>query len=143
MSSLSHWKWFSVGAALVLSAAVSLNLAVAQSKSTAKAAAKPAAAAGEEAPAKAKGRLPAYYKDIVDAKQKDKIYAIQADYNTKIDALEEQIKTLTAERDSAVENILTADQKVKLKKAREEAAAKRKKPEASPEKTADSGKPAE
>jgi hypothetical protein len=134
MSNVSRWKVFTVGAAIVLSSVVSLNLALGQGKA-AKGKAAAAAAAADEAPAKAKGRLPAYYKDIVDAKQKDQIYAIQADYNTKIDALEAQIKKLTADRDAAVENVLSADQKDKLKKAREVAAAKKKKP--------DAGKPAD
>src|SRR4051794_18180560 len=108
MSNVSRWKVFTVGAAIVLSSVVSLNLALGQGKAAKGKAA--AAAAGDEAPAKVKGRLPAYYKDIVDAKQKDQIYAIQADYNTKIDALEAQIKKLTADRDAAVENVLSADQ---------------------------------
>jgi hypothetical protein len=105
-----------------------LNLALAQ-----KPAAKGKAAAGEAA-AKPKGRLPAYYKDIVDEKQRTAIYVIQADYKGKIDALQEQIDKLTADRDAAIENVLTAAQKDQLKKARESAAAKRKKP--------DAGKPA-
>jgi len=130
MSTLSNWKVLSVATALVLSAAVSLNLAMAQPKPTSKASAKADAKGDEdEAPAKTKGRLPPYYKDIVDAKQKDKIYSIQAEYSGKIDALEEQIKKLTADRDAAVEGVLTAEQKGKLKKAKEEAAAKKKKPE--------------
>jgi hypothetical protein len=127
MSKLTHWKTLSVATAVLLCAAVSWNLAIAQTK-TGAAKAKPAAADGDDdAPAKAKGRLPPYYKDIVDAKQKDKIYAIQADFNTKIDALEDQLKKLTNDRDAAVENVLTPEQKEKLKKAKEEGAAKKKK----------------
>jgi len=131
MTKLSEWKVLSVTMALALSAVISSNLAIAQPKPTSKASAKADAKSGDEeaAPAKGKGRLPAYYKDIVDAKQKDKIYSIQAEFNGKIDALEEQIKKLTADRDAAVEGVLTAEQKGKLKKAKEEAAAKRKKPE--------------
>jgi len=120
-----------VAMAIGLSTAVVFDLAIAQPKPTSKASAKADAKTGDEeaAPAKGKGRLPAYYKDIVDAKQKDKIYELQASFNSKIDALEEQIKKLTADRDAAVEGVLTAEQKGKLKKAKEEAAAKRKKPE--------------
>jgi len=120
----------SIGAALLLSTVVSLNLAMAQNKPAGKAAKPAAADADDPAPAKTKGRLPPYYKDIVDAKQKDKIYAIQADFNGRIDALEEQLKKLTADRDAAVEGVLTAEQKDKLKKARDEAVAKKKKPAA-------------
>jgi len=137
MSKLMHGKILFVITAVLLSAVVSWNLAIAQPKPTAKA--KPAAAEGEDAgpgPNKGKGRLPAYYKDIVDAKQKDKIYSIQAEFNAKIDALEDQLKKLTDERDAAVENVLSPEQKEKLKKAREEAAAKKRK-KTTDEKTAD------
>lgn len=126
MSRLSRWNVLSVGAAAVLCAAVSFNLALAQPKP----AAKGKAAAAGEAPAKAKGRLPAYYKDIVDEKQKESIYTIQADFKGKIDALKEQIEKLETDRDAAIENVLSAAQKDKLKKAKEAAAAKKKKPDA-------------
>ena len=118
----SRWNVSSAGLALALTAVLALNLAVAQQKPAAKA----KAVAGVAA--KSKSRLPAYFKDIVDEKQKEAIYSVQADYNSKIDALKEQIEKLTADRDAAVENVLTAAQKEKLKKAREVAAAKRKKP---------------
>ena len=126
MSRLSSRNVLAFGSAALLGAALLLNLAVAQPKP----AAKGKAVAGAEAPAKAKGRLPAYYKDIVDNKQKETIYGIQADYKAKIDALQEQIDKLTADRDAAVENVLSAAQKTKLKAAKEAAAAKKKKPEA-------------
>jgi hypothetical protein len=119
-----------------------LNVAAAQPAAEKPAVEKPAPAkpAGKTAAAanKPKGRLPAYFKDIVDEKQRDKIYAVQADYNAKIDALEEQIKTLTDQRDAAIENVLSPEQKEKLKKAKEEAASKKKKPKAE-----DTAKPAE
>lgn len=123
MSNVSRWKVLSVSTAMVLSAVISLNLALAQPKPAAKEAAAKAAA-------KVKGRLPPYYKDIVDEKQKAEIYTIQADFNAKIAALKEQIEQLTADRDAAVENVLSAEQKDKLKKAQDVAAAKRKKPNA-------------
>jgi hypothetical protein len=135
MSKLAHWNILGVTAALIVSATISLNLAIAQPKPTAKAAKADPAATEAEAPEKKvrakanpKGRLPAYYKDIVDEKQKAKIYEIQADFNAKIDALEEQLAKLAADRDNAVEGLLTPEQKDKLKKAKDEAAAKRKKP---------------
>lgn len=102
-------------------ATISLNLALAQPKPVAK----KAAAAAE----KPKGRLPAYYKDIVDDRQKDAIYAIQADFKGKIDAVKEQVEKLEAERDAAVENVLTAAQKTRLKAAKDAAASKKIKPD--------------
>ena len=138
--SQNSWKLFSVCTAIALSAALSANLAVAQPKSKAKA--KATTEASDDAPAKVKGRLPAYYKDIVDAKQKEKIYTLQADFNGKIDALEEQIKKLTADRDAAVEGVLSPEQKEKLKKAKDGASAGKKKKPAD-EASADAAKPAE
>jgi hypothetical protein len=75
---------------------------------------------------KVKGRLPAYYKEVVDAQQRDKIYALQADYAAKIAPLQEQIKKLVADRDAAIEKVLTAEQQAKLKKIRDDVNAKRK-----------------
>lgn len=130
MSRLSHWKVLSVCSAAVLCAALTFDLSLAQTKPAAKA----------NAQAKPKGRLPAYYKDIVDDRQRDAIYSIQADYKAKIDALEEQLEKLTTERDTAVENVLTAVQKDKLKKAKQAGATKKKKTE---DKPAEAGAPAE
>jgi hypothetical protein len=84
------------------------------------------------APAKPRGRLPAYYKDIIDAKQRDRIYEIQAEYAAKITPLQEEIKKLSEEREAAIEGVLTAEQKGKLKKVREEATAGRKGKAATP-----------
>jgi hypothetical protein len=83
---------------------------------------------GQEAKEKkARGRLPAYYADIVTNDQKQKIYDLQSKYARQIEALNEQLEALERQRDGEIENVLTADQKEKLKKAREEGAAKRKK----------------
>lgn len=135
MSKPFPWQVLSVAPAVVLSAVLSLNVALAQPKPAAKGAKTEPAAAEAEAPVKKarakanpKGRLPAYYKDIVDEKQKAKIYEIQADFSAKIDALQEQLAKLNADRDAAVEAVLSPEQKDKLKKAKDEAAAKRKKP---------------
>ena len=76
---------------------------------------------------KAKGRLPAYYADIVTEEQREKIYAIQAKHVEKISELNAQLTAATKARDTEIENVLTAEQKVKLKAAQEEAAAKKKK----------------
>jgi hypothetical protein len=121
MSKLPNWKTLSVVCVAALAGVLSLDLVMAQQKPAAKGAAKEAAA-----PAKPKGRLPAYYKDVVDEKQKASIYKLQADYAAKIEPLQEQIRTLIEERDAAIENVLSAEQKEKLKKVREEALAKRK-----------------
>ena len=137
MSRLSRWKVVSVGSsAALLCSVISLNLALAQPKPAEKGKAALAAA-----PAKPKGRLPAYYKDIVDDQQRNAIYSIQADYKSKIDALQEQIDKLSAERDTAIENVLSTAQKDKLKKAKEAATTKKKKPDA--DKPAEQAAPAE
>jgi hypothetical protein len=83
---------------------------------------------GQEAKEKkARGRLPAYYTDIVTADQRQKIYDLQSKYAKQIDALNEQLDALQRQRDGEIESLLTADQKEKLKKARDDGAAKRKK----------------
>jgi hypothetical protein len=76
---------------------------------------------------KTKGRLPAYYGDVVNDAQRQSIYAIQEKYAKQIAALNEQLDTVTKQRDTEVENVLTPDQKEKLRQAREEASAKKKK----------------
>jgi hypothetical protein len=76
---------------------------------------------------KAKGRLPAYYADIVNDDQKTKIYAIQSKYAKKLESLNEQLLEVTKQQNSEIEDVLTADQKEKVKKAQEEGTAKKKK----------------
>jgi hypothetical protein len=100
---LSRWKVMSAGSVLVLCAVLALDLAVAQPK--------PAPKGKAAAAAKPKGRLPAYYADVVDERQRAAIYSIQSDFKSKIEALQEQIDKLTAERDTAIESVLTAAQK--------------------------------
>jgi hypothetical protein len=93
---------------------------------------------GQEGKAKAKGRLPAYYAAIVTPRQRDEIYALQDRYAQQIAALREQLAVLTKQRDAEMENVLSDDQKEKLKQARENAAAKRKK-SAAERKSAEAG----
>ncbi len=69
--------------------------------------------------------LPLYYKGVVTDDQKKQIYAIQDEYQPKLNALKEQLKTLTAERDAKLDALLTADQKTKVEAKRAEAQAKR------------------
>jgi len=77
--------------------------------------------------AKPKGRLPNYYKDVVTEDQKKEIYAIQAKYRDQQKALAAQIKALKDKLNEEIEAVLTAEQKGKIAKIAEEAAAKRKK----------------
>lgn len=74
---------------------------------------------------KAKGRLPAYYADIVTEEQRDKIYTIQAKHQDKIAELTASLAAANKARDAEIEAVLTPEQKVKLKAAQDEAAAKK------------------
>jgi hypothetical protein len=83
---------------------------------------------GQEAKEKkVKGKLPAYFADIVTDSQRQQIYSVQEKYSKQIADLNSQLETVTKQRDSEIESLLNADQKEKLKKAREEGAAKKKK----------------
>jgi hypothetical protein len=76
---------------------------------------------------KAKGRLPQYYADIVTSEQREKIYSIQAKHQEKISELNATLLAATRAMNAEIEAVLTADQKIKLKAAQEEGAAKKKK----------------
>ena len=83
---------------------------------------------GQEAKEKkAKGKLPAYYADIITESQRQKIYSLQDKYSKQIADLNSQLESVTKQRDSEIEDLLSAEQKEKLKKARDEGAAKKKK----------------
>jgi len=83
---------------------------------------------GQEAKEKkAKGKLPAYFADIVTESQRQQIYGLQDKYAKQIAEIQAQLDALTKQRDSEIESLLNADQKEKLKRAREEGAAKKKK----------------
>jgi hypothetical protein len=61
-------------------------------------------------------RLPNNFGKLsLSAAQKDEIYTILAKHNGQIDALEEQIKQLKDKRDAEVNDVLSAEQKGKLK----------------------------
>ena len=115
------WKKLFVAttASTLVLAAVSLN-SIGQEK-TKKADTKAKAGAKE----KPKGRLPAYYKEVVTDEQRDQIYAIQAKYAKQLDDLQSQIDALKAKQSDEIEGLLSAEQKEKLAKLREEADAKR------------------
>jgi Spy/CpxP family protein refolding chaperone len=96
--------------------------------------AKPTAA--QESPEKLTGRLPNYYGQVgLSEVQRQKIYALQAQYGDQIDALIRQVEELRQKRDKEVEDVLTAEQKTKLKALTDAAAAKKKtsKTKAAPE----------
>jgi hypothetical protein len=133
MSNLSSWKRGSLVLVVVLASFVSLHATV-----NAQRAAKGARAGvvAEDGGGKLKGRLPPYYKDIVDEQQRLEIYRLQKMYGDRIISLEEQIEGIKAERDAAVENVLSPEQKARLNKAREAAAGKRKKGAVAAEKPA-------
>lgn len=106
-----------VGGAYAVVAAPALLAQKAETKAEAKAPAKTEAK-------KSSKRLPNFYGDLVDGVQKEKIYAVQEKYTAQIDALAAQIKDLQAKRDAEFEAVLTAEQKVKLEKARADSKAK-------------------
>lgn len=82
---------------------------------------------GQEKEKKFRGRLPPYYSSIVTDQQRQAIYQIQAKYDQQLTALKEQIEAVENKRDAEIEGVLTAEQKLLIKKASDEAAAKRKK----------------
>lgn len=96
-----------------------------------------------KAGAKAKGRLPAYYKDVVTDEQKDQIYAIQAKHAKQIDDLQSQLDAAKAKLNDEIEALLSAEQKEKLAKVKEEADAKKKAGKKGDKKPAEEAKPAE
>jgi hypothetical protein len=83
--------------------------------------------AGQEKEFVFKGRLPAYYADIVTDQQKAMIYTIQAKYQAKIAALNEELEAVAKQQSKEIEDVLTPEQKKMLKSAQEAGAAKRKK----------------
>jgi hypothetical protein len=76
---------------------------------------------------KAKGRLPPYYSAVVNDQQRQAIYLIQAKYDQQLDALNQQVQAVEKQRDAEIESVLSPEQRLLLKKAVDEAAAKRKK----------------
>lgn len=112
------WKKLLVAACLASACSILTVPALQAQKTEAQTEAK---AAAEKKPSR---RLPNYYGDLVDGTQKQKIYDIQDKYTPQIDALAEQIKALQQKRDSEIESVLNADQKVKLEKSKADAKAK-------------------
>jgi hypothetical protein len=70
----------------------------------------------ETPPPKVKGQLPAGWSKLgLTDSQKQQIYKTDAEYRTKIDALEAQIKDLKKQRKAELEKVLTEGQKTRLK----------------------------
>lgn len=82
---------------------------------------KKVAAAGK----KSGPRLPRHYSDVISEDQREKATSVYAKFNGKIAKLKVDIETAKAERDKAVEDMLTPEQKEKATKLRDEAKAKR------------------
>jgi hypothetical protein len=76
------------------------------------------AGASQEKKDKAKGQLPAGWKDLnLTAAQKEKVYEVNAQYKTKIDALNKQINELKSQQKKDQVAILTDEQKEQYTKA--------------------------
>jgi hypothetical protein len=105
----------SVGIAAFVGLAMSVGALAAQKNAA------PAGKAAANAAAKSEGeqirRLPHFYDRLaLSAEQEKKIAGIQEDYRQKILPLEEQVDKLRAERDKAVREALSSEQREKLDK---------------------------
>ena len=79
----------------------------------------------KKASKKLHGRLPAYYGQVVSERQREEIYRIQAEYDEKIDSLQNQLNLLKEERKGRIAAVLTEEQKKQMEKAVAEARTKR------------------
>lgn len=74
----------------------------------------------KDEPVKFKGILPQNWKKLgLTDEQTQKVYKAQTEYRTKIDRLEEQIKTLKTEEKADMYKVLTDAQKARLKEINE------------------------
>ena len=71
------------------------------------------------------GRLPAYYRLVVSEEQRMEIYRIQAEYQEKLNSLQNELKRLKQDRSARIVDVLTEEQKKRVEKAVAEAKAKR------------------
>lgn len=88
----------------------------------------PAPAAKEDKADKAKpraGRLPPHYSEVVDAKQRDAIYAVQQQCAEKISQLKAELDSVTKQRDTKIDALLTPEQRQKVADLAAAAKAKR------------------
>lgn len=79
---------------------------------------------GKKAPADYRGPIPFYYGKVIAPDQKEKIYAIQDKYQGELEALQKQVKELTAKRDAEIEAVLTPEQREKVATMKAEAKSK-------------------
>jgi hypothetical protein len=74
----------------------------------------------KEPPVKLKGQLPPNWKKLgLTEAQVQKVYKVQADYDAKVNALQEKIKMLKAEEKTELLKVLTDAQKARLKEINE------------------------
>jgi hypothetical protein len=96
----------------------------------------------KETPARVRGTLPTYFSKLgLSDEQKQKIHEIQAEYKTKIEDLEKQVKMLKNKQRLEISKVLTEAQKARLKEilaekagagAEEKPAKEEKKPDTKP-----------
>src|SRR5687767_4144681 len=73
----------------------------------------------DKAPPKLKGQLPQYYKQVgLSTDQVQRVYKIQNDYKEKMDELKRKMEQLKSDQKEAMENVLTPEQRKKLKALR-------------------------
>jgi hypothetical protein len=108
-----------VAALVVLALAIPYAASLAAPKSEAK-----SASAAKET--KADGpRLPDYYARVVTDEQRPKLTAILQEFAPQIAEKRAELQALISKRDTALEKILTPDQRQEVEKLRAEAASKR------------------
>jgi hypothetical protein len=74
----------------------------------------------DQPPVKLKGQLPPNWKKLgLSEDQVQKVYKVQADYDAKINALEQQIKKLKQDEKGDLMKVLTDAQKARLKEITE------------------------
>jgi Spy/CpxP family protein refolding chaperone len=75
--------------------------------------------AGKEPPVKLRGFLPMHFGKLgLRDDQKQAIYRIQGEYKGKIEELNRKIAQLKAEQKDAMDKVLTAEQRTRLKELR-------------------------
>jgi hypothetical protein len=75
----------------------------------------------KDPPTKLRGQLPAGWKKLgLSETQVQQIYKVQMDYDTKVEALQEQINQLRKDEKKDLEKLLTDAQKARLKELKDE-----------------------
>ena len=111
-------------ACIVALAASALGIPYAASSVAQKAAGESAAAEGETKARRA--RLPNYYARVATDGQRIKLRAILNEFVPQIQQKREELQALIAKRNTALDEILTPEQRQEIAKLRAEAAARRK-----------------